>query len=66
MVLKEERRLYPPAWSMSRQAVETVDIGGYRIAKGSEVNIIPYATHMMHAGGADQNASVPQIGLSPV
>lgn len=51
---------------MSRQAVETVDIGGYRIAKGSEVNIIPYATHMMHAGGADQNASVPQIGLSPV
>ena len=44
-VIKESMRLYPPVWSMSRQAIETVDIGGYRIAKGSEVNIITYATH---------------------
>lgn len=45
MVIKESMRLYSPVWSMSRQAIETVEIGGYPIAKGSEVNIISYATH---------------------
>ncbi|CAG0973521.1 partial Putative cytochrome P450 132, partial [Anaerolineae bacterium] len=44
-VIKESMRLYPPVWSMSRQATEEVEIGGYPIAKGSEVNIITYATH---------------------
>ncbi len=45
MVIKEAMRLYPPVWSMSRQAIADVEIGGYLIAKGSEVNIITYATH---------------------
>ncbi|GIK64341.1 MAG: cytochrome P450 [Chloroflexota bacterium] len=45
MVMKEAMRLYPPVWSMSRQVIEAVEIGGYPIAKGSEVNIITYATH---------------------
>ncbi|MGB1286260.1 MAG: cytochrome P450 [Aggregatilineales bacterium] len=41
-VIKESMRLYPPAWSFARQAVEDVRLGDYDIAKYSAVLIIPY------------------------
>src|SRR5439155_641852 len=37
MVVSEVLRLYPPAWGIARQAVETCEIGGYRVPKGSIV-----------------------------
>jgi cytochrome P450 len=35
MVIAESMRLYPPAWAMGRQAVEDVDIGPYRVPRGT-------------------------------
>ncbi|MBK8135577.1 MAG: cytochrome P450 [Chloroflexi bacterium] len=44
-VLQESMRLYPPIWNMSRQVLKDVEIGGYIIPKGSEVNLNTYAMH---------------------
>jgi cytochrome P450 len=35
MVLAESMRLYPPAWAMGRQATEEIEIGPYRVPKGT-------------------------------
>jgi cytochrome P450 len=45
MVVKESMRLYPPAWGISREPVEDVEIGGYTLEKGKPVFIIPYVQH---------------------
>jgi cytochrome P450 len=44
-VLDETLRLWPPAWVISRQALEADVIGGYPIPKGSGVLIVPYVIH---------------------
>lgn len=45
MVVEETMRLYPPAYSISRTALEDDDVGGHRIHKGSFVNVSPWVTH---------------------
>jgi cytochrome P450 len=45
MVLKESMRLYPPAWSFGRQAIEDVQIGDYQIPAQSGIMIVAYAMH---------------------
>jgi cytochrome P450 len=35
MVVAESMRLYPPAWAMGRQATQDVEIGPYRLPKGT-------------------------------
>jgi len=35
MVIAESMRLYPPAWAMGRQATQEVEIGPYRLPKGT-------------------------------
>jgi cytochrome P450 len=42
-VVAESLRLYPPAWSMGREARWDVDIGGYRIRRGQQVWFCPWA-----------------------
>ena len=45
MVVKEAMRLYPPTWTLfAREAVEPVDLGGYKIPRGSWVYIFPWVT----------------------
>ena len=44
-VLDESMRLYPPAWVISREVVEPVEIGGYPLKKGQVVFISPYGLH---------------------
>jgi cytochrome P450 len=44
MVVEESMRLYPPVWTLARTAVNEDEIGGYRIAAGSEILIFPYIT----------------------
>ena len=44
-VITESLRLYPPAWSMGREAREDLELGGYRIAKGDQVWFCPWAIH---------------------
>jgi len=45
MVIKESMRLYPPAWGISREAVEECEIGGYRVPAGTQVLIVLWAMH---------------------
>jgi cytochrome P450 len=42
-VIAESLRLYPPAWSMGRQAVDEADVGGYAIHRGDQVWFCPWA-----------------------
>lgn len=42
-VIAESLRLYPPAWSMGREAREDVELGGYRIPRGGQVWFCPWA-----------------------
>mgnify|MGYP003387103205 CR=1 FL=1 len=41
-IVKETLRLYPPAWTLPRQAKEEAELGGYVIPEGGLVNIFPY------------------------
>jgi len=45
MVIDETLRLYPPAWIVTRRAIEDDEIGGYRIPAGSRLMLSPYLTH---------------------
>jgi cytochrome P450 len=45
MVIKESMRLYPPAWGMSRQAKQPFEVGGYQLAAGTTVFLVPWITH---------------------
>ena len=45
MVIKESLRLYPPAWTTSREPLEDIELGGYTIPKGSTLIICMYVLH---------------------
>ena len=45
MVLNEVMRLYPPAWTVSRTALEDDVISGYNVPAGSSVMVSPYVIH---------------------
>ncbi|MBZ0304379.1 MAG: cytochrome P450, partial [Anaerolineae bacterium] len=60
-VIKESMRLYPPAWGFGRQAIDDVEVGGYRVPRGTVVSILPYLTHRDPAWwGADAEAFRPE------
>jgi cytochrome P450 len=42
-VIAESLRLYPPAWSMGREAREDVEIGGYRVPRGGQIWFCPWS-----------------------
>ena len=42
-IIAESLRLYPPAWSMGREAREDVEVGGHRVAAGEQVWFCPWA-----------------------
>lgn len=45
MILTEAMRLYPPAWTLGRRAIEDYEVGGYCIPGGSLVLLSQYAMH---------------------
>ncbi len=45
MVVKESMRMYPPAWTVSREAQEDFELGGYTIPKGSVLMMSMYVVH---------------------
>jgi cytochrome P450 len=45
MVIQEAMRIYPPAWTISRAAIEDDVIGGYRIPAGATVMLSPFLVH---------------------
>jgi len=42
---KEAMRLYPPAYILTREAGEDVEIGGWTVPRGAQVHLSPYITH---------------------
>ncbi|MEO1303040.1 MAG: cytochrome P450 [Myxococcota bacterium] len=44
-VLKESMRLYPPAWSVAREAKETTQLGPYRVPRGTQLYMSQYLMH---------------------
>lgn len=45
MVIEESLRLYPPAWVITRRAINDDELGGYHIPAGATVMFSPYAMH---------------------
>ncbi|TDB96779.1 cytochrome P450 [Actinomadura sp. 7K534] len=44
-VLEEAMRIYPPAWTIERDALEEDDIAGVRVPAGSTIAVPPYLLH---------------------
>ena len=44
MILKESMRLYPAVWGIGRRAIADCEIGGYRVAAGTNIFIFQYLT----------------------
>jgi cytochrome P450 len=44
-VLKESMRLYPPAWTTGREALEDVEVRGTRIPKGAQLLMSQWIVH---------------------
>ena len=44
-VIMESMRLYPPAYLIGREPVNDVELGGYRVRKGTTVFIAQWVTH---------------------
>ncbi len=44
-VVKEALRLYPPAWSIGREALEADELDGWPIAKGAVMMMNPWTVH---------------------
>ncbi len=47
-VIRETLRLHPPQWILSRTAVRTTELAGYRMKPGHEVIMCPYLLHRDH------------------
>ena len=45
MVIKEAMRLYPPAWIISREALEDCNVGGYHVPSGTQLIMSQWVTH---------------------
>ncbi len=44
-VVLETMRLYPPAWSIGREAIEDVEIGGHTLPRGTQIWIFQWSSH---------------------
>jgi len=44
MVIKESMRLYPAVWGIGRRAIASCEIGGYRVAAGTNIFIFQSLT----------------------
>src|SRR5262249_35485611 len=44
-VIKESMRLYPPAWTIGREALEDCEVGGYQIRKGTQLLMSQWVVH---------------------
>lgn len=59
-VLLEAMRLYPPAWAIGREATNDVDIGGYRLPRGSTLFMSQWVVHRDPALFEDADLFRPQ------
>jgi cytochrome P450 len=59
-VFAESLRLYPPAWAIGREAIDSVVIGDYTIPPGSVVIMSQYITHRDPRFFAKPNEFIPE------
>jgi cytochrome P450 len=59
-VVQESLRLYPPAWMISRKAIEEDEWNGYLIPAGSIIEISPYVTHRHPKYWEDPDRFIPE------
>jgi cytochrome P450 len=59
-VVHEALRLYPPAWMLGREAAETLELGGYRIARGTTIFLTAYVIHRDPRWFEDPDAFRPE------
>jgi cytochrome P450 len=59
-VLLEAMRLYPPVWSVGREALVDVDVGGWRMPKGSTFFISQWVMHRDPALFPDPERFAPE------
>ena len=59
-VIAESLRLYPPAWSMGREAREDVELGGFRVPRGGQVWFAPWAIQRDERWFEDPDAFRPE------
>jgi cytochrome P450 len=59
-VMREALRLYPPAYRISRTAVEACDIGGHLVKPGVEIMIPQWAVHRSARFYAEPDAFRPE------
>jgi cytochrome P450 len=45
MVVKESMRLYPPVWSIGREALKECEIGGYQVPAGTQLLLAQWVVH---------------------
>jgi len=65
MIIAEALRLYPPAWLMTRRALDDVRLGAYRFPRGTFFLISPYITHRDPRYFPDPEAFVPTRWAAP-
>src|SRR5690606_9249448 len=44
-VIRESMRLYPPAWSIGREALVDLELGGLKIPRGAQLWILQWGVH---------------------
>jgi cytochrome P450 len=60
MAFQEAMRLYPPAWIITRKALEEDVITGYRVPANSLVVCSPFVTHRLPALWEDPEGYCPE------
>jgi cytochrome P450 len=59
-VIHESMRLYPPAWSIGREAVADCEIGGYPVPKGTQLALVQWLVHRDARWFEDPDAFRPE------
>jgi cytochrome P450 len=62
-VIKESLRLYPPAWTVARQNIAEVTIGGYTLPPEQVIFVSQWVSHRNEKYFADANAFRPERWL---
>lgn len=60
MILKETLRLYPAVWGIGRRAISDCEIGGYRIAAGTNIFLFQFLTQRDERFFADPQKFDPE------
>lgn len=59
-VIRESMRLYPPAYTISRHSIETVEVGGYTIESNKDITLSQFAMHRDARWYPNPHAFIPE------